>query len=886
MQKLKFINSRNIKLDFTNGNFGVVDWKGLSDAPLNIQSQQVPFHDGSIYLDALLNDRTISITVALNDEGDLRKRYELRRELISKLNPKLGEGTLIYENDFLKKQIKAVAELPSFSNKNLDVQGTIKVSLNFDCCEPYWESTEEKTAILSKNERVIVSNDGDVPVQVRGYIDTLSITNPQVRNYTTDRFFKLNGTFNSPIRFDTNFGNKQFYSEATLYRLDNFITDVKSIAYSEDFKSYVAVGNGLIMRSVDGYNWDILNIDKNISGLDFIKIHYSKRLKSFFITSVAGSIENMLVSNDGGKSWRLIEIEFETQAIPKAIYEDTENIYIYTNDESFASSKDGINWEVNYTGHKSTLFSDVVKCGNKYYASIYSAYDEGGYAYSNIYVSDSIDFTNYTTFTPESGKGIVGLCSIDENEFIAYGWSGSIFRIRNSLDYEKIETGVTEIINDVIRTEGNFLAVGDNGTILFSENALTWDSKNSGINENYICCCYGTIDNKFILFGTNSLISSTTNFYSWNNTSLMGHGFNYASDILYCEEKGIYLTCYGHSDKNTPPYDNGYIMMSEDGISWSQVVYKHQGRIYRLYYDNIIGKFIALGNYGRRYENFTGMILTSDNGTDWEIFDDEMEMIYPHDCAWNDSVENHQIKVICETSMGLRWTRTVSSSNGTDWEISIYERVAVKGYSICYDSKNKKFLSLFDAGNYFYIVEWDDDYNNWWTRWIFEDISGSVWGLEYGNGLYVINSGSKFYMSTDLENWTPANYEGIKSGEPAGPSFTRHTLVKFFEKEKLFVYVDMSGNIYMSKDGMNWGLTTISGRLSGSTFNDGILYVSGSIIAHSTENVEDRKNLINHLDSNSDINFTLDVGDNELGLLLRKGDGYVKLIYREKFIGV
>lgn len=58
-------------------------------------------------MDNLLNDRELSITVAFNDEKDLHKRYELRRELISKLNPKLGEGYLIYENDFLTKRIKS-----------------------------------------------------------------------------------------------------------------------------------------------------------------------------------------------------------------------------------------------------------------------------------------------------------------------------------------------------------------------------------------------------------------------------------------------------------------------------------------------------------------------------------------------------------------------------------------------------------------------------------------------------------------------------------------------------------------------------------------------------------------------------------------------------------
>ena len=106
MQKLVFPNANGESIDFTDfENFGVVSWEGFANVGQDVQSQTVPFHDGSVYIDTLLNDRDLSITVAINDHGKLAKRYELRSKLISILNPKMGLGKLVYTNDYLSKQI-------------------------------------------------------------------------------------------------------------------------------------------------------------------------------------------------------------------------------------------------------------------------------------------------------------------------------------------------------------------------------------------------------------------------------------------------------------------------------------------------------------------------------------------------------------------------------------------------------------------------------------------------------------------------------------------------------------------------------------------------------------------------------------------------------------
>ena len=196
MQKLIFRNNKNEEIDLTSFPYGITDWNGLSNTELEVQSQQVPLHDGSVFLDALLSERELTFTLAINDNKKLKKRYEYHRELISKLNPKLGEGVLIYTNDFLSKQIKCVPQVPLFANHNSNDSGTPKANLAFTACNPYWEDTEETVVELKSGVRHIVENKGDVPCSIIADLYTSNIEKPRLINFTENKKIELNGTYN------------------------------------------------------------------------------------------------------------------------------------------------------------------------------------------------------------------------------------------------------------------------------------------------------------------------------------------------------------------------------------------------------------------------------------------------------------------------------------------------------------------------------------------------------------------------------------------------------------------------------------------------------------------------------------------------------------------
>ena len=192
MQKLIWKNALGDEIDLTSGNYGITEWEGFSNASLNIQSQQVPFQDGGVFLDALIEQRELSVTLAMQDNNNLEERYRMRRELVHSLNPKLGEGYLIYTNNFISKRIKCVAQIPLFETHNSNDSGTPKASLAWTACEPYWEDLEETFVGLERGE-VEIENTGDIECPVEIQFTTSSNTNLQIENKTSGKVIGLNG---------------------------------------------------------------------------------------------------------------------------------------------------------------------------------------------------------------------------------------------------------------------------------------------------------------------------------------------------------------------------------------------------------------------------------------------------------------------------------------------------------------------------------------------------------------------------------------------------------------------------------------------------------------------------------------------------------------------
>lgn len=194
----------------------------------NIQTQKAPFQDGQTYIDALLEPRSISVTVAIVANTD-EELFEKRQVLSRVFNPKLGPGTLRYEYPGGTREVKAVAETPPIfpSGKENKSTGFQRTLVNLLCPDPLWfDPTEELLTMASfvggmlfpmsfplsfgtVGQTLFVENKGDIKTPIfltfKG-----PLKNPILENKTTGEKLKITQTIPSGERLEINtaFGQK------------------------------------------------------------------------------------------------------------------------------------------------------------------------------------------------------------------------------------------------------------------------------------------------------------------------------------------------------------------------------------------------------------------------------------------------------------------------------------------------------------------------------------------------------------------------------------------------------------------------------------------------------------------------------------------------------
>lgn len=211
METVTFTNRFGESITFGGPPFYLQEITGLGDVPANIQRQKVPYEDGSTVIDVLLEDRAIDITfVIANDIGDYSYgSISQKREQVGRIiNPKLGAGTLRYENDYLVREIQVIAEgVPVFPDGKDRAKTLQKGIINFIAPDPYWRSLliDEEPAFKplfqfpfegpfqmgEQRDRRIINNDGASTVPL--FIEFFGPANrPRIENLTTGEFIQVN----------------------------------------------------------------------------------------------------------------------------------------------------------------------------------------------------------------------------------------------------------------------------------------------------------------------------------------------------------------------------------------------------------------------------------------------------------------------------------------------------------------------------------------------------------------------------------------------------------------------------------------------------------------------------------------------------------------------
>lgn len=839
MQKLVFRNGAGNEIDLTAGNFGITNWAGLSNTSLNIQTQQVPFEDGGVFLDALMEQREIDVTVAIYDGNNLELRYQKKRELISALNPKLGEGVLIYTNDYLSRQIHAVPQIPLFENKNSNDRGTLKASVTFSCPSPYWEDVEESVVDFRIGEIPTIENNGDIPAQVEIELFTTEAVNPSIKNVTNNKLIKYNGTLNENLLINTNVGKKEIVTESIKVDTIYNSTDIKKIVYARNLSLYIAISRSTISSSWDLNTWIQQSVTTGVlNGI----IHNPEY--GFLIVGEQGTV---ITGNDGEK-WNVINSGI-TETLNSVIYSDELNLFVAVGNYGvIITSTDRINWTRRTSGVSEHLYG--IACSSTLLVAV-------GNNGTIITSSDGINWTS-------RGSGVTkafydAIYNSNNNIFVAVGQDDYICYSSDGINWTSTYIGADSALYTIIYNEDSnmFVSAGNTGTgvacVYTSLNGIDWRRKDIISNTTYFfCMIYNKDINGYIGAGSYGSIFKSEDLSVWETKVTGINGL--LNSVVYSEEKKLYVTVGFR----------GVILTSKDRKKWERQTSGVQNFLRDIIYSPELNLFVAVGDNDSVPS--CGRIIASSNAKDWTIVKGYEYM------SWNYFGIAYSSELNLFVAVGSSGAMSYST-DGINWEQ--YSRMWT--YNSLYEITCVKEKRLFIAvgGNGTIITS--SDGMNWTSKTtnITTLISHIIYVDEYD--LFVITTGNNIYASVDLENWelqyTNDNLDYIG-------------VIKY--SKTLGMYVASGSHILISPNLKDWtvvqtNIENTNDMIYESKTNN-FLSVGGAFIL-SIDSVKETNQIAN-ISNNSELDFNLSLGKNQIVIARDTGNLRSRIKYRQKYIGV
>lgn len=846
MQKLIWVNANGDSVDLTSGNYGITNWEGFSNTSMSIQSQQVPFHDGSVYLDALLEQRELSVTLAMDAKNDLEKRYRLKRELIEILNPKLGEGYLIYRNDYTTKQIKCVPQIPIFDNCNSNDSGTPKASLVWTACEPYWEDLEETSVIFGTFEEVEIENTGDVPCAIKADIFIEDCEDPTINQVNTGKTISVQGEYEDIIKVNTTSGEKSVNTEKLVNTIMSNTNNLRDVIFWEEKQMFVGVGLGIVYRSYDGINW----VYTPIADVTFNTILYVESKKVFIIV---GDKSSIYISNDA-ENWVKTDIPDSNITLLDVCYSSTLNTFVVCGTITSGSSIQGRAYIssdlINWTKVFDSVGVSSVACSNNKIIMVGS---------NTVYISQ-----NATDWTEQSLPQTLSISTTGEKTpVIACSPSGKFCIVAKHFSESKIisltsTNGTTWTSTDIIDGTNppykllwskklNAFYCSELSFGYYSASGTSW-SMTTGLDRTNYC------DYPLGLFCyKRGKIATTSDFTNWQEKT-----FSYYSvyDVLFNDGKiiisgnnyigisenlgltfdrihmdyGINHVIYNTDDKKyiaTSSYTHPTIYQSNDAREWQTIIRLNNHNFLKLIYSKLFHKYYAIITNIQ----VSQQVAESTNLIEWNYF------------GFNN------MRSICESNNKLIVGGYNKLAYSTDGETFV--DCTINGMSPNYRIMDIMFVE--STGKYYAVTDTGSTPNS--VTYLGTSTDGIVWDFE------LLFTSSK---------------------EPSCLAFSENMNIY------LIICDDMS--YYISYNGETWELQhfdnaePIDRKIIFVPEMDSFLGCGGTTLQQIKLNVE--QNLISKLTQNSDLTMALENGLNRFAITVTDGDALCRITYRQKYIGV
>ena len=869
MQKLVWQNSLGDEIDLTSTPYGITTWEGFSNTSLNIQNQQVPFQDGGVFLDALMEQRELAVTLAIQDNNNLENRYRYRRELIHILNPKLGEGYLIYINDFISKRIKCIPQIPLFETHNSNDSGTPKATLAWTACEPYWEDLEETVLEEVDGSSITINNEGDIEAGLK--IEMFGVVkNPIIKILETEKKIKYNDDTQGYLTINTNVGKKEVLGAGEDLTFYTVRPDKNKILYSHRLKNFILYSNyDNIAYTTSGgskYNRNIIKItDVSDGEINFIKEVNGK----FFISYTENNINYLAIGEDLFGEADSFYIITTSEVVKDVIYSDSRVKYIAVGESGFISVSDGESgvWNTVTSGTSYNLNAVIdSKIANK----IICVGDNNTVITSEDCTTWQIQSTSSSDYSNDSiaeGNGVIltsNCKSYDGATWVDYqdSWKlNNIVFIKYLSLFSVNEGAFVTITGDVFTqaefpedTGGAIIAVNEEENIILgakstdstigwygvkkSYNAINWEVASLEYMPTNIVkkgdYFYGCIRIPSVGF----VIAKTVDLIKWEKILDVDNDpyLAYRYIIKLCNNNIIIWWYNGNWEQQTTTKSG--CVVSSDGENWNQQVFTTPLiRITDVTYFEKTGKYISVG-----YTQSNAVILQSNDLNSWDIQDNVYYSRFNGVASSSDEV--------CIIAMEGVDYFALRSTDGTD-----FESIVLPTFSYTYSLSEMVYSKAFQK---FYII---GVYNTG------EETKSLVLSSKDGAEYSIIYS--SLYRTSHMCNSDLGNKLIITSYDNYG----------------------RQSKIVMCYDGINFEEIEIIDNYMpfaiSSINEDGyggfILYQSMEIYKIS---ISVLKNEISKLSEDSDMGLYLEQGINTIRVIKESGSCSLRISYRQKYIGV
>ncbi|SDI95377.1 Phage tail protein [Halanaerobium congolense] len=207
---ISFINSEGGVLTLPENNkFILNDWAGFANTSHSLKENKAPEQIGTTIINRIFSSRVIDLQFRMVRQNR-QNLFNLRREVISKLNPMLGQGKIVWQqNDGTVFQINA--ELDNLQMPSGDAQSNTfqEVQVSFLAEDPRWYDFEITEIDLLLDSEVALLNNGDTKTHCEIEI-TGPVKNPKIYNLTSGKVIIINRELlaGEKVIVNTEFGNK------------------------------------------------------------------------------------------------------------------------------------------------------------------------------------------------------------------------------------------------------------------------------------------------------------------------------------------------------------------------------------------------------------------------------------------------------------------------------------------------------------------------------------------------------------------------------------------------------------------------------------------------------------------------------------------------------